>query len=132
MTAVSGYLGKALLDHTLRNVPYTSPGTSVYVSAYLSDPQDDDSGTEVPSLYAYARVQVASWEVVINNITRNTVNISFPDASGGDWGIITHLAIHDAATLGNLLFRGPLGAPVTISDADQLVIGAQNCQVGIT
>ena len=129
MDAISTYLATKWLNHTLRNDPYTSPGTSIYVSAYTSSPEDDDSEDELPALYAYARVQATAWNDPVGEGTKNSGSVSFPVASGGNWGLITHLAVHDALTAGNLLYHGPMDASRQINDGDQLVIPAE--QLGI-
>ena len=120
---LSDYLEAALLDHILLNTAYTTPGTSIYVSLYSSDPQDDDSGTEI-SGNAYARIQVTGWDQPQPGIRDNTTIITFAAASGGDWGTLTHVGIHDAVSAGNLLLHGALDAPVLIEDTDQFKIAA--------
>ncbi len=117
MTAISDYLENKLGDHILRNTAFTSPGTNVFVSLYVNDPTDADSGTEV-SGNAYARLQVTVWDVFVNGVTQNTNAITFAAASGGAWGTISHVGIHDALTVGNLLFHGALDSTVVINDTD--------------
>ena len=47
-------------------------------------------------------------------------------AAGGAWGTITHWALFDAVTAGNMLWHGDLTTARTIGDGDQLTfaIGA--------
>jgi hypothetical protein len=57
MAEMSNYLENALLNGTLNATTYTAP-TTVYVSLWTSNPNDDGSGTEV-SGGSYARVAVS-------------------------------------------------------------------------
>ncbi len=117
MDAISNDLENKLIDHILRDVAYTSPGTSIYIALYTTDPTDADAGTEVIG-NAYARKQATSWDAPVNGVTKNSSAITFVAASGGAWGIITHMAIHDALTTGNILFHGALDASRVINDTE--------------
>ncbi len=123
MSALSNYLEDALINLVLRNIPYTSPGTGIYVAVFTGDPLEDASGPEV-SGNGYARVQVTAWDAPSNGVTQNTGAISFPAASGGAWGTITYAAIFDALTVGNMLFYGPLSASKVVNDTEQLIFQA--------
>lgn len=114
---LSNYLENALVNHILRNTAYTSPGTSLYMALFTSDPGEDGSGTEV-SGSGYARIQASSWSAPSNGSTANSADIDFGFASGGSWGTITHAAIFDASSGGNLLIYGPLGSSKTVADGD--------------
>lgn len=119
----SDYLETALLNHLLRNTQHTTPGTSIYVGLYTTDPTDADSGTEVSGTN-YARVQVTAWDVPSGGATANTNEIAFPQAGAGGWGTITHFTIHDASSSGNLLFHSALGASKLVNDGDTVKFAA--------
>lgn len=125
MTAMSDYLENELLDHALGTGAFTSPGT-VYVSLYTSDPTDADSGTEV-SAGGYAR-QSAAFDAAASGSSSNTADVEFGPATAS-WGTVTHVAIHDADTAGNLLFHGSLSASKTIATDDSLKIAAGNLSI---
>ena len=114
MAEMSNYLENALINATLRNTSYTSP-TTVYLGLYTSDPTDADSGTEVTG-NAYAR-QAITFGAPSNGVTTNTAAIEFPQATGS-WGTVTHIAIRDALTSGNMLYHSPLDASKTIATGD--------------
>jgi len=118
MAAISDYLENKLLDHVLRNVAYTSPAT-IYVALYTTDPTDADTGTEV-SGGGYAR-QSAAFDAAAAGATQNSADINFGQATA-NWGTITHVGLRDAATLGNLLWHGPLTASKTINNGDTFKI----------
>lgn len=114
MSEMSNYLENALVNAVLRNTSYTSPAV-VYLALYTSDPTDADSGTEV-SGNAYAR-QAITFGAPSNGVSTNSAAIEFPQATGS-WGTVTHVAIRDADTAGNMLFHTPLDASKAIATGD--------------
>ena len=126
MTALSSYSERKILDHVFKNTSYTSP--EAYLGLFTNDPTDSASGTEV-SGNNYARVRIdnkmASAVTGSDNssITSNA-SITFPTASGGAFGTVTHIGIFDASSSGNLLAHGALSASRTISDGDTFQINS--------
>ena len=125
MAAMSNYLENALINATLRNTTYTSPAT-VYVGLFTTDPLDDGSGTEV-SGSSYAR-QAATFAAPSNGVSSTNADIQFPQATG-NWGTVTHFAIFDALTTGNMLYHGALTASKTIETGDVFKIASGNLTV---
>lgn len=123
----SDYLENALLNATLRGVAYTSP-TTVYVALFTSDPTDAGTGTEV-SGGAYAR-QAVTFGAPSNGTCSNSADVLFPIATAA-WGTITHIAIFDAATGGNMLYSAPLTTSKTIASGDQLKVAAGDVTVSL-
>jgi hypothetical protein len=127
MAEFSNYLENALVNAVLRNTAYTSP-TTVYVSLYVSDPTDADSGTEVStSGTSYARTAV-TFGAPSNGVSTNSADVTFPTATAS-WGTVTHIGIHDASTAGNLLFHTPLDTAKTIDSGDIFKISTGNLSV---
>jgi len=127
MAEFSNYLENALINAVLRNTTYTSPAT-VYVSLYVSDPTDADSGTEVStSGTAYAR-QAVTFGAPSNGVSTNSADVTFPTATAS-FGTVTHIGIHDASTGGNLLFHTPLSTSKTIDSGDIFKITTGNLSV---
>jgi hypothetical protein len=128
MSAKSDYLENKILDHVLGNTAYSAPAT-VYVALYTAEPNDAGGGTEV-SGSGYARKSVtnntSNWPNASSGSKSNGAAIEFAAASGGDWGEITHFALFDAASAGNMLYHGALTTSKTVSDGDQarFAIGA--------
>jgi len=120
MAELSDYLENKLLDHVLRGTSYTSP-TTVYVGLYTSDPGDDNSGTECTG-GAYAR-QELSVTTASGGIVTSSADITFPQATD-DWGTISHVALLDAITSGNLLMHTPLTTSKDITTGDVLRISS--------
>lgn len=110
----SDYLEDKILDHIVGKTSFTMP--TAYVAASTADPTDDASGIAEPSGDGYARVTTsgATWNASSGGATSNAAAISFPTATG-DWGTITHFALYDAATNGNMLAHGDLDTEQAIS-----------------
>lgn len=121
MSAKSDYLENKIADLVLGGVSFSSPAT-VYVALYTAAPNDAGGGTEV-SGYAYARKDVTNdltnWPSASNGVKSNGTAIEFAAASGGNWGTITHFALFDALSAGNMLYYGALSSSKTINDGDQ-------------
>lgn len=127
MAAMSDYLEAALLDHITGNGAFAVP-SGLYVALFLSDPTDAAGGTEV-STGGYAR-QAATFGAATSGAgtTSNTGAVAF-SAVGANFGSITHVAIFDAATAGNMLFHVELAAPVTVNDGDTLTFPVGNLEL---
>ena len=128
---MSDYLENQLIDHIFRARAFSAPAT-LYISLHTGTTTDAGGGTEVTG-GAYARVAVTSgfakWfgtggettdvdSAGTGGLTDNRDIETFPAPSGGNWGLITHIAVWDAATTGNMLFHGALGTPKTVNDGD--------------
>lgn len=103
---------------------YTFP-TTIYLALMTDAPTDAGGGTEV-SYTGYARQAVAGsltvWEATqtgtaassgTDGVTFNRNAILFPVATSTA-ATITHLAVYDALTVGNLLWWKSLNTPVSI------------------
>jgi hypothetical protein len=125
--SLSSYLENALLDHLFRqgNADYVSP--TIYVALSKADPGEDGAGIDEPSAGAYARVATAytDWDTAAAGIVDNLSPIIFPEASLA-WGTITHFALFDAETSGNMLAYGALPTPkvVVAEDIPEFAIGS--------
>ena len=86
MSQASDYLEAALLNHVFRNTAMTSP-TTVYLAIYTSNPNDDNSGTEV-STGGYTR-QAITFGAPSGGAITNSSAEAFT-ATGASWGSITH------------------------------------------
>lgn len=125
MPAVSVYLGNALLNAVLRNTAYTSPAT-VYLACYTSNPTANDTGTEVTG-GSYARPSI-TFAAPSGGTSVNNADVSIP---GMPAVTVTHLAIRNAATGGNLLFYGALSTPRTLTAGDSFIVRAGDLNAAI-
>jgi len=115
--SMSDFTEDLVLDWLLTNGAATRP-TAWYVGLYTAAPSDTGGGTEV-SGNGYVR-QAVTFTVSGTNPTTATNNaqIDFPAATGSNWGTITHAAIFDAETTGNMLWWGALSASKVINVGD--------------
>lgn len=121
MAAMSDYLEVELRKHIFRTGSFTKP-TVLGIALFTAAPSDSGGGTEV-SGGSYARVDVppldANWTGAssTSGLTDNAADIVFPTPTA-NWGVITHFAIFDATSGGNLLFHGALTTSKTVNNGD--------------
>ena len=129
MAALSDHAENLLLNWLMTSGSATRP-TAWYVALYTSAPNDAGGGTEL-SGSGYSRQSVSfSTASGTGGTTSNSGAVTFT-ASGGSWGTVTHMAIHDASSSGNLLWHGALSASKTIADGDSLEFAAGNIDLTI-
>lgn len=116
MGGFSNYWEDKILNHIFDKDHYTPP--TIYVALSTADPLDDASGFAEPTGNAYARVETSAsdWNTASGGFLDNANNIIFPKATGS-WGTITHFALFDAATGGNMLAHGALSQPKAIDSS---------------
>lgn len=128
--SASNYLENKLVDHIFRGQPLTPPA-NIFVGLLTASADDASPGTEVSggsyarvsvpgSLAAWAGTQSAGSTVASSGTSGATSNngvITFP-APTANWGSVTHFALFDASTGGNLLFYGPLSTAKTVNNGD--------------
>jgi hypothetical protein len=112
----SDFLVTNILNHVLRNTPY-SPPTTVYVALFTVAPTSvAASGTEVAG-GAYVR-QPVTFAAPASHQTISAADVLFPVATA-DWGEIVAFATFDQPSLGNMLYFSTLAAHRTILTDDQ-------------
>jgi len=115
----SNFLETELLDHVFTNTAYTAPST-LYLALHTANPDEDGSGTEVStSGTAYAR-QTVTFTVSGNTATTDAA-VEFPTATA-NFGTVSHVAVWDASTAGNMLAYAALTTSKTIETGDVLRI----------
>jgi len=118
--SISDYWEDVLLDSTAMY------GSVKWVGLSTADPTDDASGLAEPSGNAYARVEIPStyWAAASGGSKANDTAITFPRATGS-WGTITHVALFDSLTGGNMLASGALSESLAVTSgiAPQFAIG---------
>lgn len=118
--AKSDYLERKTLDHNLGTTTFTKP-TSVYVSLHTADPTDAASGAEVTGGSYARKVTTFTPAATVAGVTTasNTADIvwtAMPSTT------ITHVAIWDALTTGNMLYYAALSASKVIGSGDGYTI----------
>lgn len=123
----SNYLENKVLDHVLGGGDFTRPAT-VYIALSTTDPTPDGAGTFTePSGNNYSRLAVTNnstnFPAASSGAKSNGVDFTFATPSG-TWGTITHFAVFDASSAGNMLFWAELTTPKTINSGDEVLFPA--------
>jgi hypothetical protein len=121
-TYYSNYLATAFLNMLFKNTAVTP--TTTYAALYTTTPGGADTGTEV-STGAYAR-QAITWGTLSQDVSsraviKNSVQVSFPVATAA-YGPISHIAVKDAVTSGNLLCYIESSKVVSVAISEQFII----------
>jgi hypothetical protein len=107
MAGFSDYTENKVLD-LLRGVAFTPP-SGLYVALYSAAPSDAGGGTEVTTTIRTAGRPAATFGAAAAGAISNTALVDFGASAGA--ATVTHFALFDAASAGNML----AWAPVTVS-----------------
>jgi len=130
MGSFGDYWENEILDHVFGKGSYTPP--TIYVALSTAEPGDDGSALSEPSGNGYARqsTSASDWNAAAGGALDNANEITFAEATG-DWGTMTHFALMDAASGGNLLAHGALSASKSIGSGDTANIAAGDLDVSL-
>lgn len=123
MGSFADYVEDKILNHIVGKTAFTMP--TAYVALSTADPKDDASGIAEPSGNNYARVTTSGgdWNTASGGAIDNAGAITFNTASGS-WGTITHFALYDALSGGNMLGHGELDASQAVGSAETIKFAA--------
>ena len=118
MCSFANYWENEILDHLFMKGAYTALA-NIWVGLSTAVPLDDASGLAEPVGDNYSRVSTAGadWDTASGGALDNANAVTFPEASG-NWGTITHFALFDASTAGNMLAHGSLAVSKSIISGD--------------
>lgn len=103
---------------------------AVYVGLWTADDGlEENTQTSEVGTGAYAR-QLAGLSAASDGTSANGTDITFPVATAS-WGTVTHLAILDADTAGNVIMHGALDASKNVADGDTFKINSGDLDVTI-
>jgi len=114
MSEASNYLENKVVDHTLGTAAFTMP-SAIYIALFESDPTDAGSGTEC-TYTNYVR-QAITFAASSGGAAASNAEVTFAAIVGADV-TVTHFAIYDASTSGNLLYHSPVDASKVYAAAD--------------
>ena len=97
----SDYLANAWFDHLLKNTARV-PGTTHYAEWSSTAYNDDGTGGTPPA--ELNRALIGSWNPAVNGTIDNVATFQ-TSAATGDTPSLTHVAVYDAVTAGNMLVR---------------------------
>jgi hypothetical protein len=159
MTAASNYLELKVLDHILRfgngsvtvgsGAGYQPPAT-IHVGLFsggtaagtaLESGTNSTSGSTNWGFYeinngAYAR-QSITFAAAANGSCASNSTVTFPqadadyDSAGSQGNTITHIALLDASSSGNVLFYGALGTTKQVTNGDTFQINAGSLTISL-
>ena len=130
MSAASDYLENKVLDHVLGNTTYTQP--SQYLALFTADTglESNNPSAEVSTANtAYGR-QTVSFGAASSGSASTDATVTF-SAATANWGTITHVAVMDASTSGNVLFYGAVTTSKTIESGDTFQVSSGNLTVSL-
>jgi hypothetical protein len=136
MSSMSNYLETKIVDWLFRGVSFTPP-TTLYIALCTSAPTDSSTGSTLSEISGgnYTRQSIVSnstnWAAISsgNGTTSNSVEIKWASVT---WtGTVSHIAICDALTGGNILFYNALSNSQAVSNGDTLSFGANNLSIQI-
>lgn len=134
MSAASNYLENEVLDHVLGNGAYT-PAATLYLGLFTNDSGSAASNLENGTLTDeisggdYARKTV-TFGTASGGSSSTDATVTF-DAATANWGTITHVAVLDAATSGNVLFYGAVTSAKTIETGDTFQVSTGNLTISL-
>lgn len=100
-----------------------------YLALFTAAPSDAGGGTEL-SGSGYAR-QALSVAAASSRATSNDADITFGPASGS-WGTVTHVAIFDASTSGNMLWWSALAVSKTVTAGESFLVATGDLDLAAT
>ena len=126
MGSLANYAENALLGHIF-GTAYSAPA-SIYIALSTADPLDDASGLTEPG-DTYARQTIAFLAAASRAVVQDA-EVIFPEAAAS-WGTITHWALFDAASGGNMLAHGSFLSSFDVLAGNSTTIGSGEVQVSI-
>jgi hypothetical protein len=129
MSAASDYLENKVLDHVLTATGYTQPSTR-YLGLYTaSTGLESNSPSAEVSGGSYARKAV-TFAAASGGSSATNATVTF-DTASASWGTITHVAVLDNITSGNVLFWGAVTTSKTIDSGDTFQVTSGNLTVSL-
>lgn len=132
MSKFSDYLEEKIIETTLRGAVMPAP-SNIYIALFTADPSDANTTAnevQVANWPAYARQSAAQggaiatgWTAASNGVSSNAKIVSFPANNGASPVAVTHLALYDALSGGNMLYHAPLVSSKTLQVGDVLSFG---------
>ena len=117
MCGFSKYCQSNILNHVFGKCIFSSP--EVYIGLLMSEPNKDGSSISEPECQSYIRISTnaVDWSNAFEGSIQNVSDIIFAMACE-NWGKITHFALFDATTNGNMLAYGNLRPSKNINSGD--------------
>ena len=134
MSAASNYLENKVLDHVLTATSYSAPSVR-YLALFTNTSGNAAANLEAGTLTdevsggSYARKAV-TFAAASGGSSATNATVTF-DAATGNWGTITHVAVMDQLTGGNVLFWGAVTTSKTIETGDTFQVSSGNLTISL-
>jgi hypothetical protein len=129
MSAASNYLENKILDHVLTATAYSQPSTRYLALFTANTGLESNSPSAEVSGGSYAR-QAITFAAASSGASASNATVTFPAASAS-WGTITHIAVMDASSSGNVLFWGAVTTSKTIDSGDTFQVTSGNLTISL-
>ena len=121
MAQATDYTENKVLEGLINGTAIQLSSGKPYIGLLTSAPSDNNEGTECTGS-GYARIRVGdptqgSFVIGAAGTASNDTEFRWQDAVNA-WGTITHIAVYDEETGGNMLVYGQLTSPVEIGAGD--------------
>lgn len=131
--SLSNVTENKVADHLVGKTSFTMP--SVWVGLWTATLDDTSTGSTAGEVSggSYARKATAGsdWNAGSGGTVTNANALAFPTATGS-WGTVTHFALLDASTAGNIIGWADLTTSKTISNGDTAQFNASALTVTVT
>ena len=139
MSAASNYTEQNTINAALRGVAYPLP-SGTYVSLHTADPGETGLNEVSTAVWPqYARVHAeqggaigSGWSEPSDGMGKNTNQLTFPSMDGEAPLTITHFAVWDAPTGGNMIVYMPLQTPREMLTGDIFVFDSDSIEVRVS
>ena len=117
---MTNYTKEKILKHTMADTAYTMPA-NIYLGLFTSDPTVTGDQSNEVSAADYVRIDITGKFTFGIDDAINNATLAYATAVN-NWGSITHVAILDATTAGNMLYFSALGSTAVINAGNKFVI----------
>jgi hypothetical protein len=131
MSAASDYLEDKLLDHVLGGTTYSQP-SNLYLALFTASTglETNSPSAEIStSSTGYGR-EAVTFAAASSGSAATNATVTFTTATA-NWGTVTHVAVMDASTSGNVLFHGAVTASKTIETGDTFQVSSGNLTISL-
>jgi len=119
--AMTNYLESKLIDHIFGGVTFVPP-TVLGLALFTADPTESGSLLNEVAVGSYARIDVTtSFDLNVDSAINNLL-LAFPEPTAA-WGDLTHIAVVDSLTGGNMLFYTTISRNIDVGDLFAILTG---------
>lgn len=130
MSSFSDYAENKVLELIVGKTAFTTP--TAHVALFTAAPSDTGGGTEATGgSYARKSTAGADWAAASGGAISNANAITFVTPTGS-WGTVTHFALFDASTSGNMLAWAPLSASQAIGTGNTVSFDVGDLDITLT